>query len=172
LTAEEQTMKARRSYSDEQKAEALAGLDANAGNVARTARQLSLPRKTLDQWAKGRVHPDVANLRQGKKEALADRLEALALRLADAMPGKIAGASLIQLAVAVGIVIDKMLLLRATASHVGGTEALTDQERLDRLRELAERARRRSGVPDPARAGGGSDHRMPQTPTGDSAAGK
>ena len=108
-------MKARRSYSDEQKALALAGLDANAGNVARTARQLGLPRKTLDQWAKGRVPPGVANLRHQKKEALADRLEELAGRLLDAMPGKIAGASLIQLAVAVGIIIDKMVMLRQTA---------------------------------------------------------
>jgi hypothetical protein len=39
-------MQARRSYSDEQKAVALAGLDANTGNVARTARQLGLPRTT------------------------------------------------------------------------------------------------------------------------------
>ena len=117
-------MKGRRSYSDEQKAEALAGLDANAGNVARTARQLGLPRKTLDQWAKGLVHPDVANLRQQKKEALAVRLEVLAGQLLDAMPGKIAGASLIQIAVALGIVIDKMVLLRETANGLGLAEAM------------------------------------------------
>jgi hypothetical protein len=119
MTAELQIMKARRSYSDEQKAEALAGLDANAGNVARTARQLGLPRKTLDQWAKGRAHPGVAKLRHQKKEELADHLEALAGRLLDAMPGKIAGASLIHLAVAVGILIDKMILLRETAKGPG-----------------------------------------------------
>jgi hypothetical protein len=117
-------MKARRSYSDEQKAEALAGLDANAGNVTRTARQLSLPRKTLDQWAKGRVHPGVAELRHQKKEELADRLEALAYQLLDALPGKIAGASLIQIAVALGIVIDKMVLLRETANGLGLAEAM------------------------------------------------
>jgi len=105
-------MKARRSYSDEQKAVALAGLDADGGNVARTARQLGLPPKTLDQWAKGGVGPGVAKLRHQKKEELADRLEAIARQLLDAMPGKIAAASLRTIAIALGIVIDKMVLLR------------------------------------------------------------
>ena len=41
---------ARRSYSDAERAEALAVLDANAGNVERTARHLGLPRKTLEGW--------------------------------------------------------------------------------------------------------------------------
>ena len=127
-------MKARRSYSDEQMAVALAGLDANAGNVARTARQLGLPRKTLDQWAKGRVHPGVANLRHQKKEELADRLDVLAGRLVAAMPSKIAGASLRELAVAVGILIDKLVLLREPANRVGSTAG---RSRLPGHRSLA-----------------------------------
>jgi transcriptional regulator of acetoin/glycerol metabolism len=40
---------------DECRAAALAALEANRGNVARTARQLGLPRKTLEGWARGRT---------------------------------------------------------------------------------------------------------------------
>jgi 8-oxo-dGTP pyrophosphatase MutT (NUDIX family) len=43
----------RRHYSDEERAEALAVLDANAGNLKRTARDLDIPRATLQEWAGG-----------------------------------------------------------------------------------------------------------------------
>jgi hypothetical protein len=31
----------------------MAALDANAGNLKRTARQLGIPRKTLERWSRG-----------------------------------------------------------------------------------------------------------------------
>jgi hypothetical protein len=80
----------RRRYSDEDRASALAALDANDGNLQRTARQVGLPRKTLAEWAKGRASPAVAELRHQKKGELADRFDALAHALLDAIPTKIA----------------------------------------------------------------------------------
>jgi transposase len=105
-----------RRYSDDYRATALAALDANGGNVARTARQLAIPRKSLEGWARGPVAAEVASFRHQKKEALADALEAVARRLLDALLGKVKEASLLQLAIALGICVDKMLLLRAARS--------------------------------------------------------
>lgn len=102
----------RRVYSDEERATALAALDGNGGNRQRTARQLGIPRKTLATWASGPIHPAVADLRHQKKRELADALEQVAYRLLDAVPGKLEGASLLELAIALGILVDKMLLLR------------------------------------------------------------
>lgn len=156
-------------HSDNRKAEALAALDANGGNVARTARQLGIPRKTLSEWAAGRgVAEDVAEIRQQKTEALADRLETIAHSLLDSFKDKLPDASLKDAATAFGIAVDKMRLLREEPTSIQKTEAeLTPEERAQRVRELLERARDRSvaavsagpdgrgvgpGVPTPNRA--------------------
>src|SRR5262245_27687368 len=113
----------RRRYSDHEKAEALAMLAANAGNVARTARQVHVPRQTLQEWAAGRgLSPAVPELRHEKKAALADRLEDLAHRLLDLMPDKIGAANLQHCAVALGIAIDKLLRLRGQPAGIAGLD--------------------------------------------------
>lgn len=106
--------KGQRQYSEAEKATALAALDANGGNVNRTARQLGIPRKTLTLWAAGHVHPDVAASRQEKKKDLAAVLERLALRLANYCGRKatIEGSSLVQAATSLGIAVDKLQNLR------------------------------------------------------------
>ncbi len=141
---------AKRSYSDEEKASALAALAANGGNVQLTARQVGVPRKTLEVWSKGNCcSPAVANIRHQKTEDLADRLEDLAHQLANAIPGKIPTADLKQLSVSLGIAVDKMRLLREQPTSIEGHD-LSDEERLARLRQLAERAQARGlGLPDP-----------------------
>ena len=141
-------------YSDEERANALAALAANGGNVQRTARQLGIPHKTLDNWAKGVCHPEAAENGNNKKGDMADALEALAWKLISAMPQKIKKASLAQVATAAGIAIDKMRLLREHSSSIAGRD-MSDDERLTRLRELVERARRRRlGLSDADGAGG------------------
>ena len=146
---------AKRSYSDEEKASALAALAANGGDVLLTSKQVGVPRKTLEDWSKGRgVCSAVADIRQEKKQDLADRLEDLAHRLVDAIPGKVAQADLKQLGVCLGIAVDKMRLLREQPTSIEGHD-LSDDERLARLRQLAERAQaRRLGLPDPGGAAG------------------
>lgn len=108
----------RRRYSDEERANALAALAANGGNVDRTARELGLPRKTLEHWAKGDINPVVAELGQQKKVSLADRLEEVALALVAAMPRKLANATLQQIAVSLGIAVEKMQLLRGAPTSI------------------------------------------------------
>jgi transposase-like protein len=104
---------ARGRYNDEFRAEALAALAANGGNLKRTARQLGLPRKTLEGWASGRTLLPPADLRHQKKGRLAEALESVAreLLVEASRPEKIAAASLLDLVVMSGIAVDKMLLL-------------------------------------------------------------
>ena len=104
---------ARRHYSDEDKAAALAALRANAGNVARTARQVGVPEPTLRQWAKGLRAAPPAQLSERKKADLADRMEEIARALLDRVtPERMDDATVQQLLTSAGIAIDKMRLLR------------------------------------------------------------
>jgi transposase-like protein len=127
---------ARRQYSDAEKAAALAALDANGGNVARTARDLDIPRKTLAEWAADRhTHSEVAELRQEKKRDLAQRLEEIAWELAEALPGKKELASLQHTATAMAIAIDKMQLLRGAPTSITDISIEQLAERIERMTE-------------------------------------
>lgn len=63
---------ARRYYSDEARAAALAVLDANGGKLARSAREAGIPRATLQEWDKARDRAAPPKLRQETRETLAD----------------------------------------------------------------------------------------------------
>lgn len=100
-------------YSDEEKAGALTILAVNNGNVKRTARSLGIPRATLTAWARGRgTHAGVTQLCHLKKDSLADRFEEVIRKMLAALPSKIEDAPLLDLVKGVGILVDKMLLLR------------------------------------------------------------
>jgi transposase-like protein len=116
----------RRRYTDNDRASALAALAANAGNLTHTARQLGIPKRTLSQWAAGSRHPEATQAAEGKKGELADGLEEVAWKLANVIPEKLAGASLKDTAVALGIVIDKMRLLREQPTAISKTESGND----------------------------------------------
>ena len=112
-----------RGFTEDDKAAALAALAANAGNVSKTARDLGIPRTTLSRWSNGeRITDGVTAKAHVKKSALADELESLARILVGAMPEKVADATLQQSATALGITVEKMLLLRGEAT---GNTAMT-----------------------------------------------
>lgn len=111
----------RRQYSDNDKAAALAALDANNGNVYKTARQLGIGRTTLENWARGRgVNHDVPELRRVKKTELADTLEQVAETYAAHLlePTTIMKTSAKDAAITVGTAIDKMRLLRGLPTEI------------------------------------------------------
>jgi len=111
--------KGKRQYSDSEKAEALALLDANERNISKTSRQCGIPAKTLENWAKGRgAHPEVAKMGEVKKRELADKLEELAHQIIDAAPDKIEKAGLKDAMIAAGTAIDKMQLLRGKPTAI------------------------------------------------------
>jgi hypothetical protein len=68
----------KRSYSDEQKADALLTLAAVGGNLKVAAARLGISRKTLSNWANGDYSPEAARLVQRRKSDLAAALGTLA----------------------------------------------------------------------------------------------
>lgn len=113
-------MASRRQFSDNDKAAALAALDANGGNVYRTAKEIGVPRSTLQEWANGRVNHDVPELRHLKKGELAEKLEQVAHAYTDHLLTKstIVGTGAKDAAVTVGTAIDKMRLLRGLPTEI------------------------------------------------------
>lgn len=109
-----------RRYSDNERATALAILDANEGNVNKTAKETGIPRKTLSEWNNGRIHSEVAEIRQDKKADLSDMFEDAARKyLSHAIQEKViektVGASAI---VAAATATDKMRLLRGLPTEI------------------------------------------------------
>ena len=107
-------------YSDQFKAEALAALDANRGNLKRTAIELDIPQSTLRDWREGvGTRALTSSIRDQKRGDLADRLEEIAWKLVDGIEdGDIEKASLVQKTTAFGILCDKMRLLRGEATSI------------------------------------------------------
>jgi len=138
-----------RQYSDQEKALALAALDANGGDESKTARQTGIPRKTLAYWARGHTGPAVAMLRQGKREDLAERTEGILHQLLDAVPGKIGEASLRDLAVMYGVGVEKMRLLREQPTSRTAVDFAGDEEREACLARLLERRGEGGSRPHP-----------------------
>lgn len=66
---------AKRQYSDTERGTALALLDTNRGNVARTSRETEIPQTTIRDWRDGHHHPKVADIREEKKVELAALFE-------------------------------------------------------------------------------------------------
>ena len=136
--------KGQRAYTEEDKASALVLLDSNSGNVYRTARQLGMPRATLQEWRDGRgTGVDVTISRQVKKGELSARYESLVHEALDALtPAKLKKAGVRDLAVVVGVFTDKMLALEGEpdAGPGGASIVLTpeQQRRIERLRAVRE----------------------------------
>ncbi len=111
----------KRSYTDEEKATALAMLDANDGNLSRTSRETTVPITTLKGWRDGRgTNGAVSQLRQVKKLELADLFEN---HIRAGMPlaeGKIKDASYRDTMTGMGIAADKMALLRGNQPQTQG----------------------------------------------------
>jgi len=104
-------------YSADEKATALATLQANGGNVKVTASLLRIPRKTLESWSKGggmKNEPIPEGLVEEKSHLLAEGLDKVATLLVGELsnPEKVAKASLKDIAISLGIAVDKRNLLR------------------------------------------------------------
>lgn len=147
----------KRRYSDNEKAEALAALDANGGHVEHTAKQLDIPERTLNAWSNGRgVHPSVVQECEVKRGDLRDRLEEIAHRIVDVIPDKLQSASVQQLATTLGIVVDKMQILAGKPTVITEPQLLPPEERRRRIDELI--TKRGIGAAEPA----GDDAAQPE----------
>ncbi|HYF38777.1 MAG TPA: transposase [Gemmatimonadales bacterium] len=114
-------------YTDEEREAILAILEVNGGDTETTAAQTGVHQNTLIRW-----RDDLTKLGDKKKAALADRLEELAHILVDAIPNKVAFAPLQQVATTLGIVTEKMLLLRGEPTSIEHHSSEDARERIAR----------------------------------------
>jgi len=137
----------KRQYSDNDKAVALATLDANGGDVRKTAKALKMPESTLSDWSKHRgVNKEVTEIREVKKKELSEKLEEVAYRLTENLAIRAdselsALVPMKDIATSLGIVVDKMQLLKGEPTSIN--KNLTDEERAQRAAEILERGKLR-----------------------------
>ncbi len=122
---------AKRSYTIEEKASAIALLEANGGNLSKTAKQLGIPRTSLIAWRDGEgVGASVEEIRQSQKREftelvvkkereILDILREEIYAAAETLPHKRHEADYADVVRAIAIFIDKMQLLTggATSRH-------------------------------------------------------
>jgi transposase-like protein len=139
----------RRRYSDEERAACLAALQANAGNVAKTARECGVPRDTLRSWLAGAKvvnggesdsPPEkkpaavrAAEMLPVAKRTLEQELERFARRGVRHALGRLKDLSAKDAMIAVGVAIDKALLLRG--------QPPAEPEEAEPVREIVVRTR-------------------------------
>lgn len=125
----------KRQYADEQKAAVLANLDANNGNVAKTAREADVPRKTLEAWKEGiGINEEVANISHVKKEELKDLHKLIAVKSLGLLQNKLADCSAAQLSTIAAISTDKMLVLDGEPNQITKDATVrTNDERAARI---------------------------------------
>lgn len=137
----------KRQYSDNDKALALATLDANGGDVPKTAKLLKIPPSTLADWSKNRgVNKEVTEIRDVKKRELADKLA----EVADKLTGNLLIRAESELSILVpmkdiatslGIVVDKMQLLKGEPTGITkDATPRTNEDRASRILELVKPA--------------------------------
>lgn len=131
---------ARRHYSDETRAAALAVLKANGGNVARTARETDVPEATLREWRQAPDRAAPTEVRAQKEADLADLYEAEIRAVFEAAGMKRGDASWSALMVGLGILTEKHQLVRGepTERHAHTNEVSPEEavEALQRRRFL------------------------------------
>lgn len=137
--AQEVTKRQKRHYTDAEIGSALALLSANNGNVARTARELSIPRLTLREWAinRRRDSTEVREVQLVKAGTLESKFEMIAHIYSDRLtdPDVIARSSPLDAAKVAGIAVDKRQLLTGMPTAIHGSVMSEDERRL-RVAEL------------------------------------
>ncbi len=148
-------MRPKRTYTPEERDAALAALAANEGNIKRTAVDLGIPPNTLATWRNERSAPKDHRPEGGKaarlqaKISLADALERIAWKTVRSLPKALriatAKGSLSQIAVTLGIAVDKMRLLREQATSLPGS-ALSPEQKDARIAEIKAAAAARRAI--------------------------
>jgi transposase-like protein len=129
-----------RQYSDDDRGSALATLAMNGGNIAKTSKDLAIPQATLRKWRDGSgISTSTIEKCDIKKEVLGDIFEQVVrVYLRQALsPGVVAKASSRDAIMTAAVAADKMQLLRAKPVASPNQPAMTHEQRIARLRELA-----------------------------------
>lgn len=105
-------------YSRERKAEVLALVKANGGNVMETSRETGIRSTTIQYWIDTAERND--EFREHKQAELADRFEGVAHAWLGIAEAKAEQAPFNHLMIGVGIAVDKMRLLRGDPTEIAG----------------------------------------------------
>lgn len=118
-------MAKRRRYTDKFRADAIALLEGagypdREGALADTARHIGVPAQTLHRWARGKNNPPPPELVIEKKGDLADELESIVWLMTGHLKNEdtIGDMTGQQTATSIGILIDKIRLLRGLPTEV------------------------------------------------------
>lgn len=125
----------KRHYSDADRADALAVLDSCGGALEAAARQTGVSRNTLRSWAQNRERAAPLNIRQEKRDDLADLIQGEIRSILDAMNIRRDSATYRELATAFGIMVDKrQLLIGEPTVRTEEVGALTPEQAVEMLR--------------------------------------
>ena len=114
-----------RDYSPEFKAEIIAQVKANGGSTLRVSEETGIARQTIDYWIK--QEEQYAQFRQQKQLDLATKYEFNLHRLTDSIASQdLESVPLGQKATAVGILTEKMLLLRGQPTSISANIERTE----------------------------------------------
>jgi len=138
-------------YDTDTIAAALATLESNGGNLARTMRDTGIARDTLKRWRDEKSPAKKAPVERRMPEAratLTDRLRDFIDAALGVAPDKLHDANLRDVFTSVGIAIDKLQLLEGRPTSIDEVrDALSDDDRAARVAALLDRARaRRTGM--------------------------
>lgn len=111
-------------YSAERKAEVLALVEANGGNVQQTSRDTGIPHQTIRVWLE--TPERFSNLRNEKRSELSQKLKNIAHQCADLLPERLPDASVRDIVGAMGQSIEKFQLLDGLPTSI--TESVERQE--------------------------------------------
>src|ERR1700736_569253 len=140
------TVKPKRSYSDPEKAEALALL-ATGASFKKVARETGIPDSTIYAWSKGlRLTDEAKTLETFKKQQLSDKFASIAHKFLDLTYEQTGAIKPESWMTGAGIATEKYLLLTGQATSIVG---ITEDERQLRLAELLVKLESRAEQPDP-----------------------
>lgn len=141
-------------YAERDRAAALAALEANGGNLSRTATQLGMSRTTLSRWRDDHNDPTATgHLKNAADDALPEARRSISDRLRDFIhsaldlaPDKLEEANLQQVFVAIGISAEKAQLLDGKPTEIGKHEHERRETPARALEAAADELRRRGLV--------------------------
>lgn len=145
-------------HTDDDRAAALAALEANKGNVRKTSREMRVSEPTLRRWRKLQNNPQendahkkaTAKRMPQARASLSERFREFVHSALDEAPNKLHDSSMGDLFRAIGISVDKIQLLEGKPTGIEEVRGeLTDDERAARVARLLDSARtRRAGQAD------------------------
>src|SRR5690606_150963 len=132
----------RRRYSDEERAEAVLAVKMNGGNVKHTAVQPGIPEATLRGWSNAergtrlpQRNPPDAKVHAKKQEGLSSLLDNAIRDALGYLPEKWTEATAREIAIAIGVFIDKKQLLDGEPTELQERRIIVERDGISTLPE-------------------------------------